>query len=675
MIKLQNAKKTLGIFLAALILISATLFCGKNVVLTNNGDFYRIIQLSSLTEDADGSLKIVLENRDFFGNLNQILFTPEDVSVYPSAQLIFVRFSVGLSYTLNVLTGTPLDTYHLGCLSFLYIGLYALAITFLLTQIKLKNKYASLIFTAISLIVLCDIGYVSYFNSLYAEGLQHILLIATLGFLIRGYQKRLRIRETILFAIVLVLLGQSKFFNVPLAILLVFAAVVISFRHPVEKKSLIVTVVSSVLAVVMLLCNYLALPRWISKETNYNSVFYGILKDCDDSTAKAYLRELELDSGMSELKNTHHYVSNFHAILEKYPAEQAEDISKLKLLGFYFSHPEVAVQKFDDIAQHSAHIRNIFFMDEAYMDGMFRCTIWSKVREHIGFDTLLLNTLVVFLFLGLLWYRFKRSALKNYQTVLLLCMAFGGFFYAFFIPYVSNGEADLAKHMYLFVELIDLAMLGILAMCFSLSKRVNGILAAVFAVVIASNMLSLKQCETVSFGGYTWYVIEETDSYKTLMSKDVIAKRCYNFENNNHYETSDIHRWLNGEFLSRFSAEERALLLEKEENIILSAAHLSERDTGYLDFYCSAYPKMVATNSDEVCCQIVSGYVFLPTVDHIANMANAGYSVTTSQRYWLSTPYFLHGGKSRYVHPDGLVYFDDTSEEFGIRPVIYLKKQ
>ena len=67
--------------------------------------------------------------------------------------------------------------------------------------------------------------------------------------------------------------------------------------------------------------------------------------------------------------------------------------------------------------------------------------------------------------------------------------------------------------------------------------------------------------------------------------------------------------------------------------------------------------------------------VFLPGAKQIEQMANIGYRVTLGEKYWLATPYFSHGEKSRYVHPDGLVYFSDTDEPLGIRPLIYLKKE
>ncbi len=674
MIKYKNAIKPIVIFLLSMILICTTLYTKENVVLTNNGDFNRVMGLCSLYSDSDGSMKISLGENDYKTTIKEILTLPEDTTQYPTSQLMFVRFSVALSHTVNVIAGNQQNTYHPVCLSLMYAILYALALTFFLTQIRVKGKFASWLVLLAALIVLCDIGYVSYFNSLYAEGLQHMLLVASLGFFLTLWKRPLGVFGTVFFAIILILYGQSKMFNIPLAILMACLAVVFTLRHSFKSWRFVLTAVASVWVIVVLFGNYMAIPKWINTETTYNSVFFGVVKDCDEALAKEYLLDLQIDPQLSDLRDTHRYVSNIHPIRDTYSVEHAEAVSKFKILGFYAKHPMLTLHKFKEIAEHCSHLRNIFFMDENFMEDSFRCSVWSKLREHLAFDTLLWNLLIVLLFFGLLWYRFRQSDMNIFLSLLSVFLLAGAFFYAFFVPYVSNGEADLAKHMYLFIELIDLALIGILAMSLYLPKRAGAILAMMLSLVIIVSLVPYRQYETVSFGGYCWYVIDENDSCKTLLSKDVVANRSYHTEANNQYKLSDIHRWLNEEFIAGFSDDERAMLFPKEENVLLSSAHMTEHEGGYRDFYCSAFPKRVDTNSSQAYYQTVSGYAFLPTVQQISDLANHDFDVTVSEKYWLSTPYFNNGEKSRYVHPDGLVYFENTEETLGIRPVIYLKK-
>lgn len=675
MTKTQRVIKVVFIFAISLLLICLTLYSGENVTMRNNGDFNRITRLCSLEQTEAGGYTIVLEGGSLSGNLYNLLFTPEDVSTYPSSQLGFVRVSVATSYLWNVVSGGEANRYHPACLSLLYAVLYAVALTFTLLRFPIRNKYCYWAFAAVFLIGMCDIGYVSYFSSFYAEGLQHILLVLLVGFLLQGGRKPFAVWETICFALTLIWFGTAKFFNIPLAVGMALLSVLLLFRNAVCKRAFWVHLSAVLLSCVVLFQTYSSLPLWISKETNYNSVFFGIVKDCDDQTAKGYLEELDLSPDLYELKNTHHYVSNFSHLKNTYPLSQAEEIKKTKLLSFYFTHPGLSFRKVGEIAAHSSHIRNIFFLEESFLRSGFRCTLWSSLREHVGFDTVVLNGLVILLVLLLLWYVFHKSGTKQYLTILFLAVLAGMFVYTFFIPYVSNGEADLAKHMYLFVELIDLSLLGILAVGFSLPKLGKRSLLALLLLTVVFNLIPQKTPDTVSFGGYQWYVIEETKDYKALLAKEAVDYLPYDSEKNNCYGESSVHKWLNETFLARFSQSERERLLKKEEKVALSSAHLLASEGGNRDFYCSAFPKRVNHGGDEAYYETVSGMVFLPGAKQIEQMANIGYPVTLGEKYWLATPYFSHGEKSRYVHPDGLVYFSDTDEPLGIRPLIYLKKE
>lgn len=666
--------RTVAIFFVALFFITVTLFSANDVMLSNNGDYNRVMRLCSLQKDDDGEVKIVLTGDGFLQNFSNILFTPSDIRAYPSSQLAFTRTAVAMNFIINNLTGMPLDNYNFSCLGILMSILYALAVAFFLSQIKIKNKVLDAIMVLIALVVLCDIGYVSYFNSLYAEGIQHTLLIITIGFFLVLTKRKFTIYELVVFALVLVLYGQSKFFNIPIAVIMCLAFFALSLRHNLQKKEIVFNLTVVLLVTGILFSTMAFMPKWINNETNYNSIFYGVVKDCDDDVAKDYLEnDLGLDAELHVLKNTHHYVSNFLEIDAKYNLKQAKDISKIKFVLFYLSHPLVTINKVQDISQHSGAIRNIFFMDENYMNDWQRLTYWSGIRENSGFDTVFLNLLIVALFLMIFVCFFRKTNTSNYITVISSSLIAIIFLYAFFVPYASNGEADLAKHMFAFCEFIDIALVFILVAVFNSKNKVRMIFSLCLVIMLIVNILPGAKTETVSFGGYEWYVIDRNSEYETLMAKDIVAKRAYNGFDDNNYERSDIHKWLNGEFLSGFSQQERDRMLLKEEKIILSRTHVGEATEGTRDFYCVAYPNRFESNYETAYSKTVSGYVFLPTAQHISMMAKKGYDVTSKEKFWTSTPYFNNVQEQRYVNPDGLVYFEYCSEELGIRPIIYKK--
>ncbi len=673
MTKEEKFKKCSVIFGIALTLTVITLFCGDNVILTDNGDYARVMRLCSLEKSAAGELEIALTSDNFIENLRNILFTPTDLSTYPSSQIFFARVSVALNFILNTITHANPNNYNLFLLGILMSIMYSFALSFALSRINFKNKYIRYTASAVVLVMMCDIGYVSYFNSLYAEGLQHILLITLIGFLITAAQRKLRAGELILFFGVLTVYGQSKFFNIPIAVIIGLILLALSFKYNLGRKDLIVHVGAWLLSVIFMICTMVSMPKWISGQTNYNAVFYGILKDCDDTRAKEYLKnDLSLDSELYVLKNTHHYVSDFSDIEASYDIKGAEEISKIKLVTFYIKHPTVTASKISDIAQHSGVIRNIFFMNENYMSDPFRNTLWSRIRERSGFDTVYINLIVVSAFLFELFICLKRNDTPTCAAVtvmFLLALLFG---YTYMVPYISNGEADLAKHMYAFIEIVDIAVGFILLLASDSKRKIRITSFAVIAAVFISSVTPYRTAETISFGGYEWLVIDESADCKTLLSKTAVSKRTYSSVDNN-YRESDIHRWLNDEFTDGLSSEEKEKLYFKTERMVLSENRKEEAEHGNRDFYCCAFPKKADTDYSSAYSQYVAGSVFLPTAEHIASVARKGYRVSLKDGYWLSTPYFRNPQKARYVSPDGLVYFETVSEELGIRPIIYLK--
>lgn len=661
--------RMLVIFAISLILILTTLFAGDDVILTDNGDYTRVNMLCSLEKDSSGQLKIVLQEEGVFSNLENILFTPEDVSVYPSSQLILVRLSVAVSYLINLLVDCPRDVYNIYCLGIIMSVLYALALGFSLSRIKIKNKYVLWGVIAVSLLIMCDIGYVSYFNSLYGEGLQHILFVALLGFVVILIDRPFKIYETIIFIAILILYGKSKFFNIPVAGIIGLVFLILSVKHKKDKKPLLINITSFVLSIAVLLGTMSTLPSWISDQTNYNAIFYGILKDCDDEKAKEYLEELEIDSELSTLKNTNFYVSNIGEIINRYDLTKVKQISQVKLLMFYLKHPILMLSKMPEIARHSDTARNIFFMDSDYMNHPAKCTIWSKIRQNTSFDKVYFNIGIIALFM-LISVKHKMPLYVKILMPIVLIMAFG---YAFFVPYVSNGLADLAKHMYLFVELLDVAIIGIVLFAINSSFKLKTATGVTLALLIILGYAPYKKMDTADFGGIEWYIIDENDSYRTLISKEAVAYKQYHNTNDNDYITSDINRWLNETFIDNFSEQEKEQLYLKEEEMILSISNKDKATMGNRDYYCSPYPEKVVANYETAYKEIVQGSVFLPSAETISMMANKGYKVNLDSNYWLSTPYFNNSEKSRFVSKDGLVYIEYTTEEMGIRPVIYVK--
>ena len=90
-----------------------------------------------------------------------------------------------MNLILNKLSGGDIAVYRIEVLGFIHCVLYAAVIMFLMYQFRLKRRILDIAVKILILIVLCDVGYLTYFNSFYGEGLQLISLVFLAAMLIR----------------------------------------------------------------------------------------------------------------------------------------------------------------------------------------------------------------------------------------------------------------------------------------------------------------------------------------------------------------------------------------------------------------------------------------------------------------------------------------------------------
>ena len=75
--------------------------------------------------------------------------------------------------------------------------------------------------------------------------------------------------------------------------------------------------------------------------------------------------------------------------------------------------------------------------------------------------------------------------------------------------------------------------------------------------------LTLKVGDLYEMGGYTWQVLEIKDEKAFLISRDIIDTRAFDGEGKtNIWESSPLRSWLNIEFYSGFSAQEKSRITE-----------------------------------------------------------------------------------------------------------------
>ncbi|NLA86239.1 MAG: hypothetical protein GX847_02935, partial [Clostridiales bacterium] len=199
---------------AAFALMVFVLFGGRTIGLSNNGDFGRVMAASSLEFDSDdgafafdSTYRITLTEQSAARNVFKILFGAEGFSNYPSLQIPIVRVSVVLNLILNKITGDDMPLYRIEVLGMMHCILYAGVIMFLMKQFRLGNRVFDILAKVFISIVICDVGYLTYFNSFYGEALQLICFVFLAAMLIRIVTRQPRLADAVFCALGCIALG------------------------------------------------------------------------------------------------------------------------------------------------------------------------------------------------------------------------------------------------------------------------------------------------------------------------------------------------------------------------------------------------------------------------------------------------------------------------------------
>ena len=196
----------------------------------------------------------------------------------------------------------------------------------------------------------------------------------------------------------------------------------------------------------------------------------------------------------------------------------------------------------------------------------------------------------------------------------------------------------------------------------------------------------------MSFGKYKWRVLDAKGDKVLILTEEIIEKnRPYNDENvNTTWETCTMRKYLNGEFLQSFSAEEQGRIVETkianpdnlwcetpgggdtEDKVFLLS--LEEADRYFGDSGDYRNKKIMDYDFDNNKWLLDDdGFGFSNAYDNARlakNKAKADY-------WWLRSP----GGESNLaakVQDDGSinvlgVFVNDDMDEEGVRPALWLK--
>jgi hypothetical protein len=155
----------------------------------------------------------------------------------------------------------------------------------------------------------------------------------------------------------------------------------------------------------------------------------------------------------------------------------------------------------------------------------------------------------------------------------------------------------------------------------------------------------------VTFGGYTWRVLDVAENKALLITDDIIENRAYNSELTNiTWEKCTLRQYLNGDFYNKFSDAEKSAIIE----------------TTLVNNNNARYGTVGGDTTQDK--------VFLLSIDEVNQYFKSNAERSIEAWWWLRSPGY-YSNSAAYVNIDGYVngFGDNVIDNYGsVRPVLYI---
>ncbi|MBW6411483.1 glycan biosynthesis hexose transferase WsfD [Clostridium weizhouense] len=472
----------LSFIIISICIISFVLFKSPQLGVADQGDFDRVMNSSGLS-----LLDSYSSNSKFNRFYNYIItdYIITDNFDYPitivSSSLTWLIALI--SFICKLLNQNIFKTQYLAVA---YSILYIFSITMILKYLNIKNKFKLTLISLLTLFILFDGNYILWFNSLYGEPMMLttlLIFIATCSYYIDyKYVKKNTDKLTSKLVLIILagflLLGSKMQLLTALPFLIVLISkILIDNCNLLSKRNFILLIVLFLIMIIYPL-KINAVNTNISKDTQYNSVFFGILNE--SKTPKQDLIDLGLNPDMAVEAGKHSYLdeSEYVKYVPKTEITEQEFYSKMKnskLAKFYLTHPIRLINGLKYTASKAFYTgtplgkTSIKYSKEPIIE-FNRFTNWSYFRENFipkKLSFIIATFIIVFLFSLYKYFKNKNNLeLRNKIFLLWIIMLIGTV--QFPMPFVGNGKADTAKQLFLFNFIFDILL--IIIACYIFSK-------------------------------------------------------------------------------------------------------------------------------------------------------------------------------------------------------------
>ncbi|OCT14193.1 hypothetical protein A8709_25505 [Paenibacillus pectinilyticus] len=448
----------IGVFLITVF----ALFIPPYIGMADNGDYARILNGLYVKDPTYVSqyFGYFIKTYGIFQNFNE-----NSASIF-STQSFFIKTAT----LLNQLFHPNTDTFDIRYQAGMYLILYTTAI-YLFTEAltwKMSNKLGYLVATVV-IFILGDTGYTAYFNSFYGESVVLIMSVFMVAFGLLLYRKRYNdYLMIVLFVLSAIVLTASKQQNAPVGIIV---AIIGIFFVYIRKRGMYRIVTTTLL--ISLLCvgvgTYVLIPKEFVNINKYHAMTRGVLMVTDNP--EKTLESFGIDKQFAILKESEYFDAYTMIDLDS-ELLQTEFYNKYgfgSILKYYVLHPTQAGQMLNLAARDGFSIRphamgsyeksvgKPFGAQTKFFSGysLLKDNFTPKTFGFVLIWILIIIGLYMPSFITALRKKLWRNAIRLPLIVMLIGIGLSGIF----VSIIGAGDADLAKHEFLFTLIFDLVSL------------------------------------------------------------------------------------------------------------------------------------------------------------------------------------------------------------------------
>lgn len=446
-------------FFAVLLFIASFvwLFLLRPVVsVADNGDFARLMYAVGLDKFPDS-----FDNSYF--HYAQIKFM-----TYPCifGENAYITTHALTAFAAKYLCGlfSP-QVFDVRFLAGLYMVFLLAGVFYIIRSMKTGKWYVDFLLTAAFALVFCDPSYFAYVNSLFGEGSAFAFLFLILGITLKiscSEREPSRLDLFLLFAALTLFFGSKMQYTLlfPLSLLILLPL----WKYKALPRRPLIVGMS-----VMLVLNvgiYAVQPRDLPMDTIYNSVFFGLLKNAPDVHEAA--QEIGVEEKYESLAGTNAYTEGTPRTLEtpEFMDKFYKNTTRGKIILYYLRHVDqlwkgmeiTADRSFDNQqGMYGNYLLSEGFAPSAHETGI---TWYNQLKTAVYPKSFLFLVLYYLIYFGsILWLLVKKRPKNPMRLWLMLFVLILGVL-QYPLPYLGNGEADIAKQLYVFNMTFDFSLLG-----------------------------------------------------------------------------------------------------------------------------------------------------------------------------------------------------------------------